>query len=72
MIKAVAVHCHGDTPNEINSSYLAEPRRLNDKLRACWQMITLLVDQAWTLRRGVVPIWDEEARRMLCGPVAGS
>jgi hypothetical protein len=33
MIKAVAVHCHGDTPNEINSSYLAEPRRLNDKLR---------------------------------------
>jgi len=35
MIKAVAVHCHGDTPNEINSSYLAEPRRLNDKLRLC-------------------------------------
>jgi hypothetical protein len=32
MIKAVAVHCHGDTPNEINSSGLAESRRLNNKL----------------------------------------
>jgi hypothetical protein len=46
--------------------------RRSGEVRACWQMITLLVDQAWTLRRGVVPIWDEEARRMLCGPVAGS
>jgi hypothetical protein len=32
MIKAVAVHCHGDTPNEINSNGLAQPRRLNNKL----------------------------------------
>jgi hypothetical protein len=64
MIKAVAVHCHDDTPNEINSSGLAEPQRLNNKLRACWQMVMRLVDLVVgvpMLRRGVRPVEKKAA-----------
>jgi hypothetical protein len=45
---------------------------LRRPLRACWQMITLLVDRAWRLGCGVVPIWDGVVRRILCGLVFGS
>ncbi len=41
-------------------------------LRACWQMVTLLVDRAQRLWCGGFPIGDGVVRRRLPGPVSGS
>jgi hypothetical protein len=64
MIKAVAVHCHGDTPNEINSSYLAEPRRLNDKLRG--EFVSRVFGPAHSLG-GIEPGMACASARMFAG-----